>query len=334
LRRLGCAFLAGTADFLSQSLIFDEGKMNPATTQAFAGMAVAAVGCAGMAGYVPSIRDYTYPIVWWGVLAIVDAVNLRFRAHSLWRGQAGRFVGVILPVSVLFWVLFEVLNLAAPQWRYTGGIPSVTAQVIFAFASFSTVVPIIVVFWVLFAGRVCLPGNIGDWAREQKKVLAGVACLLLAIPLVNNVFWFNQGMWLAPALILIPFCPPARCARPARMGLHLMLTGLVAGFFWECINWPSRTHWEYLILPDWPHLFQMPLLGYLGFIPFTLSTLAVYEAQKRIPVRPIIVLLLYGLTFVLLWATTILYARNSLWIPLEQAAENASRGAFDRPRLI
>jgi hypothetical protein len=30
----------------------------------------------------------------------------------------------------------------------------------------------------------------------------------------------------------------------------------------------ARTHWEFLILPDAPHLFYMPLPEYLGFIPF------------------------------------------------------------------
>ena len=102
--------------------------------QALAGALVFAIGIAGMAGYIPAIRDITYPIVWWGLLAMIDALNFRLREFSIWRGNSGRFIGILLPISVILWTFFEFLNIAAPQWRYSGAIQSVPGLVALGFA--------------------------------------------------------------------------------------------------------------------------------------------------------------------------------------------------------
>jgi hypothetical protein len=96
----------------------------------------------------------------------------------------------------------------------------------------------------------------------------------------------------------------------------LVLAGLLAGVAWEGFNYPARTHWEYLILPGAPHLFYMPLPGYLGFIPFAGSVLAVYEMLRR--VRPAMWLgaLLYAVSFAGLYWTTRLFVERGIWIQL------------------
>ena len=35
-------------------------------------------------------------------------------------GNVRHFLAVTLPVSVLFWLVYELLNLRFPQWRYQG----------------------------------------------------------------------------------------------------------------------------------------------------------------------------------------------------------------------
>ncbi len=125
-------------------------------------------------------------------------------------------------------------------------------------------------------------------------------------------------MWLVPALLLLPFWPPNGSGSSRWFFTGLVFTGLATGLCWESLNWPSRTHWEYLILPRIPHLFQMPLPGYLGFIPFSLSALAAFQAQKRIPAHPLPVLLLYTLAIALQTLMTVLYRRAGLWLPVAQ----------------
>jgi hypothetical protein len=50
------------------------------------------------------------------------------------------------------------------------------------------------------------------------------------------------------------------------------------GFFWEMWNFFSWPKWVYRIpYADVFHLFEMPLGGYLGYIPFSLELFAFYH---------------------------------------------------------
>ena len=56
------------------------------------------------------------------------------------------------------------------------------------------------------------------------------------------------------------------------------IAALICGLFWELWNWKSLAHWEYAI--PFVHrfeLFEMPLLGYAGYIPFGLECVAVAD---------------------------------------------------------
>ena len=248
--------------------------------------------------------DYLYPVVWWSVLTVADRWNRR-RGLSLYNAH---FFAVTIPCSVLFWLFFELLNLASPQWRYVGGMQSVAGEVLFGFVAFATVIPITVESWWLVAGELCLP------FRPRKAVIWTLFGVVFAsIPFFNRVFWWNQGMWLTPALLILPWTRFERCDSWRRWLGALAVSGLLSGVAWETFNWWSRTHWEYLILRDWPHLFQMPVLGYLGFIPFALSGHAAFELQRRIPARPVVCVLLYAAALAGLTALTIQYRSAGLW---------------------
>jgi hypothetical protein len=261
---------------------------------------ICGIGLAAMAGLIPPLADYTYPIVWWGLLPIVDAYNHRRRGLSLWRGRARQ--------------LFEALNLAAPQWRYKGGIDNVHAQALFGFIAFATVIPIMVEAYWLVGGPFCLPQQFAAAFRKWRWAAIMIGLILAAIPFVNRVFWFNQGMWLAPGLMLLPFGKSPPCARTRRFVGAVAASGLIAGFFWELLNYWARTHWEYLILSTTPHLFQMPLPGYTGFIPFALTSMVVYEQQGRLRARVVTSVLLYAAALGVLYLLTTEYMNRGLWL--------------------
>ena len=53
---------------------------------------------------------------------------------------------------------------------------------------------------------------------------------------------------------------------------------LICGFFWEMWNFYSYPKWVYRIpYADRYHLFEMPLAGYLGYLPFSLELFALYH---------------------------------------------------------
>jgi hypothetical protein len=65
------------------------------------------------------------------------------------------------------------------------------------------------------------------------------------------------------------------------------LASLLCGFFWELWNWHSLARWEY----DVPYvgrftLFEMPILGYAGYLPFGLECVAAatlfFGAQREL----------------------------------------------------
>jgi hypothetical protein len=60
--------------------------------------------------------------------------------------------------------------------------------------------------------------------------------------------------------------------------LVLFTAGLICGFFWELWNWGSLPKWLYDVpFANRPTLFEMPLLGYGGYLPFALEVYAAYH---------------------------------------------------------
>ncbi|MBT8490104.1 MAG: hypothetical protein KJN62_03560, partial [Deltaproteobacteria bacterium] len=60
--------------------------------------------------------------------------------------------------------------------------------------------------------------------------------------------------------------------------MSLALGALTCGFFWEMWNYYSLPKWTYSIpFVDFFHIFEMPVLGYLGYLPFGLEVYALYN---------------------------------------------------------
>src|SRR3989304_4099736 len=63
-----------------------------------------------------------------------------------------------------------------------------------------------------------------------------------------------------------------------RQVVSLGLGSLICGFFWELWNYHSYPKWIYQIpYLDFLHIFEMPILGYLGYLPFALELFALYH---------------------------------------------------------
>jgi hypothetical protein len=53
---------------------------------------------------------------------------------------------------------------------------------------------------------------------------------------------------------------------------------LTCGFFWEMWNYLSFPKWIYTVpFVGFAHIFEMPLLGYGGYLPFALEIYALYN---------------------------------------------------------
>jgi hypothetical protein len=228
---------------------------------------------------------YLFFPLWLGYVLVVDALVLRRRGTSLLRRAPGGFA-LLFAASVPGWWLFEALNGRVRSWIYLGGDELSTLEYyVFASLSFSTVVPAVfetaelVRSWS-WTERLAAGPPLRLGARPGLCFFLGalMLALLLAWPRLCYPL-----LWLALLFLFDPLCAwlgkrslSAQLVRGDwRQPVALALGALVCGFFWELWNWRSYPKWVY----DTPgvefaHLFEMPLLGYFGYLPFGLELFA------------------------------------------------------------
>jgi hypothetical protein len=77
------------------------------------------------------------------------------------------------------------------------------------------------------------------------------------------------------------FAPLAR--GDGRPVLLPALAALVCGFFWELWNWGSAAQWHYSVpYVQGLSIFEMPLLGYAGYLPFGVACALVADLVARL----------------------------------------------------
>ena len=102
--------------------------------------------------------------------------------------------------------------------------------------------------------------------------------------------YFFPFLWLAGFFLLDPLC--VWLGRPAilrnlakgdwRTVVALGVGTLVCGFFWELWNYYSFPKWIYHVpFFGFFRVFEMPLLGYLGYPPFGLALYALAHLLRR-----------------------------------------------------
>ena len=244
------------------------------------------------------LSQVAYPIIWWALLLLLDTINFRKWGSSLIQSNFKFFASIIIPFSAFYWLYFEFVNYVFPQWNYIGNISSVVFNTFFSFASFATVIPAIVELFWLFNGPEFKLG-----ITKYKSAIFFLGLIFTILPFFSGNFWLNQTVWIAPFLLLAPFLDYEKW-KPKTFWL-IALVGLLSGIFWESLNFWVDGKWQYVILDSAPHLFEMPIYGYLGFIPFALSTLAAYLFAKFF-FRPS--LWLSGLLYVLALGASYLFA--------------------------
>jgi hypothetical protein len=241
-----------------------------------------------MAWFAP-LQPHSFSPLWLAYILVVEALCLRRTGRCLLTHRPRFFLG-LFPASALFWWFFEYLNRFVQNWHYTGPALSSWQYFWYATLSFATVLPAVLgtreliasAAWVRRAFGHARPlGGLGHplwpWAG-----LAAAAAGLAGIGVWPGALF--PLLWVAPLVIIV-------CLRRLRGKAHPLtaLTGtdwtlpvsaalaaLVCGGFWEMWNFYSLAKWQYSIpYVQRFHLFEMPLLGYAGYLPFGLECAAI-----------------------------------------------------------
>lgn len=227
--------------------------------------------------------------LWLGYCLCVDALTYYRKASSLLTRNWKFYFGLFFISSPIWW-LFELINEHTQYWVYTSREQFTDLEYfLFASLSFSTVVPAVF-------GTSELISSLG-WVRKfmngprfggRKSTqilfhLAGWALLVYTLLLPSYSYAF---IWMAIYFILDPVNYWTK--QPAiikftghgdwRQLISLWTGCLVCGFFWEMWNYHSLPKWIYKVPGvDFWHVFEMPLLGYLGYFPFALELYVLYH---------------------------------------------------------
>jgi len=257
------------------------------------GLIAASWLCAWQEDFVPPTwRRQAFAPLWLGYILLINGLTLRRSGWAPLTHRAGWFVA-LFPVSGVFWWLFEHLNQFVGSWYYsgaeTGGDWDYFAQ---ATPAFCTVLPAVAATcaWLATFPRVDamnLPPIRGRMALAWPALVAGL------LGLAGIGIWPNAlfpALWVAPLLVigaLQQLLVGDTLFASLRQGdwrplLQPGLAALICGLLWELWNFGSLAKWHYSIpYVQRFNVFEMPLLGYAGYLPFGVECALVMDLVAR-----------------------------------------------------
>ena len=193
-------------------------------------------------------------------------------------------------ISALLWWVFEFINIKLKNWSYSGleSFSGNTEANLFGFIAFATVLPALfettelIRAIGLFENKKLIKRYSITKRLIHFMITLGIASFIL--PLFLPKFAFPL-IWLGFFCILDPINYLHK--QPSIIGhlkdgnisipLSLLLAGIVLGFFWEFWNYWAIVKWTYNIpFLGFFKIFEMPILGYLGYFPFSFELYSMY----------------------------------------------------------
>ncbi len=236
-------------------------------------------------------QNHTFTPLWLAYIITVNALTYSRRGHCMLCDRPLFFL-LLFPASAGFWWFFEYLNRFVQNWYYIGARFDPWEYFWYATLPFSTVLPsvmgtrdwLISLSWTEKKFQYFIPLRSTHPKPIAWAVLltAGIGLAWIGI-LPNYLF---PLLWISPLLIIVSlqvifeerhlFSDITR--GDWRFVIFSALAALICGFFWEMWNYYSLAKWQYNV--PFVHrfqIFEMPLLGYAGYLPFGLECAMIAE---------------------------------------------------------
>ncbi len=238
----------------------------------------------GLLRNIYPVKIWFYIIVWWSFLLIVDALNYYRRNDSLIKRDISSFFALMC-WSVFFWLVFEAFNLQLKNWHYIKLPRNIITRWTGYFFAYATVLP------AVFEVKDLIDSFVSSREKQKKDIISPeinglllfgliiLGILMLIIPLIWPAYFFPL-VWIGVVFLIEPFLLIwgkgsiyfTIKRKNASELWKLLLTGLILGFLWEFWNYWVISKWIYTVpfVGRWK-LFEMPILGFLGFPPFAVE---------------------------------------------------------------
>jgi hypothetical protein len=263
-----------------------------------AGIVLLAVAELGMLRQIEPFYTWFYCFAWWSYILVADNVVLKLRGRSLLSSRR-RELASMLPLSVFLWLAFEGYNLVIRNWAYAG----VPAQLWLRWPgyaiAFATVLPGIfitsdLIQWLFGSGRSSASSERESLDHAPESAASRTFVAIGAILTIAPLLWprvFFPAVWIGPIFLLDPLLEKlgvrslslSIAAGDRSRAWSLMGGGLLCGGIWEFWNFWAASKWVYTVpyFQNWK-IFEMPVLGFLGFPPFALECWIVYHLLSSV----------------------------------------------------
>jgi hypothetical protein len=218
--------------------------------------------------------------LWLGYILTIDACVKVRSGSSLWSRSPVGFLKLFLASAPAWW-LFEVMNWRTRNWEYLG-VERFSALEYFVLCtvSFSTVMPA-----VFETAELVRTFPAIDRIRPRTRIQPGraffgglfatglilLACVLTWPKFAYPFVWMSLFFLIEPINIWLGRTGLTDTLRSGdwRPWISLSIGALICGFFWELWNFHSYPKWIYHTPGfEFLHVFEMPLLGYGGYLCF------------------------------------------------------------------
>lgn len=237
-------------------------------------------------------QPHTFPLLWFGYIVMLNALTHQRSGQCLLLYQP-RFLGQLFLLSGVFWWTFEYLNQFVSNWHYVN-LPDTShfEYVLHTSIAFSTVLPAVLSTYEWLATIPRITRLFENWHpipwilnKKTGRIFLCLGSMGLALIGIWPTILFPL-LWLCPLFLLLGI----QFLKNEKTCFHVLVQGdwrpvilsalaaLMCGFWWELWNAYSLVHWEYTI--PFVHalkIFEMPVLGYAGYLPFGILCLAVTE---------------------------------------------------------
>lgn len=247
------------------------------------------------------ISVWATPLCWLGYVMFLDAVIFKLKGNSLLCNRRRDFY-IQIPLSIIFWLLFELYNLHLANWEYHGLAENKIERYLGTGLAYGMIMPGIFqttefVETIRLFDRFRISALRVSNRIIYSSIVLGFFFIMTPLLIPRDYAQYLFGLvWTGFIMIFDPivYCSSKgdsllkdlEDGRLSRI-LNLFLAGYICGFLWEFWNYWAAAKWVYIapFMED-VKIFEMPVAGFLGFGPFAWEYFCFYHLCRLVRQSP------------------------------------------------